>query len=284
MTSKVSVPAGASVAGQVAAVVGGADGDRRASPVAVAVAGGGVLGAGGEGGRRPGRARAAGTAHRVGPSGVRVRRAVGGGVARAVGAGAGARGWSGGGRRGGRAASSARRSSTQTVASSPVVAGEKLKMPLSSVAYQVPGSIAPETSKARLLQAGQDAGLLEVVDAVGQHAGGDEIRNAPVQVKNLAQVDRERAAVEQVAEHHRGGEAERGAEQRLPVGAAPTRRGCRPGWRPRGTARSPGPRGRRRARRRRPAPGAAVGGRVDAGRAARRSCRARRGPSRRSSR
>ena len=54
------------------------------------------------------------------------------------------------------------------------MAGEKLKVPLSSVPYQLPGGIVALTSKARLFRPGQDAGLLQVVDAVGEDAGGDD--------------------------------------------------------------------------------------------------------------
>ncbi len=39
---------------------------------------------------------------------------------------------------------------SQAMASSLVVAGEKLKMPLSKVPYQEPGGMVSETSKARL--------------------------------------------------------------------------------------------------------------------------------------
>ena len=60
------------------------------------------------------------------------------------------------------------------MASSQVVAGLKLKVPLSRVPYQLSGGTAPETSKARLFRPGRIAGLLQVVDAVGEDAGGDD--------------------------------------------------------------------------------------------------------------
>ena len=94
--------------------------------------------------------------------------------------------------------------------------GEKLKTPLSSVPYQLPGSIVPGDVEGEGVQAGQDAGLLQVVDAVGEHAGGDEDQEAAGPGEEPGQVDPDRAAVEQVAEHDGGGEAEAGAEQRLP--------------------------------------------------------------------
>jgi hypothetical protein len=45
--------------------------------------------------------------------------------------------------------------SSQAVASSQVVAGEKLRLPLSSVPYQLCGGACPETSKARLFRPGR---------------------------------------------------------------------------------------------------------------------------------
>ena len=119
--------------------------------------------------------------------------------------------------------SSARRRATQAMASSQVVAGEKLKMPLSRVPYQLSAGSACETSKARLFRPGQDAGLLQVVDAVGEHAGGDDDQERAGPGEELGQVDRDRAAVDQVAEHDRGGEPERGAEQRRDGAAASPR-------------------------------------------------------------
>ena len=47
-------------------------------------------------------------------------------------------------------------------------------MPLRSVPYQESGGIAALTSKARVFRPGRIAGLLQVVDAVGEDAGGDE--------------------------------------------------------------------------------------------------------------
>ena len=54
------------------------------------------------------------------------------------------------------------------------MAGEKLKTPLSRVPYQLLGGMVAETSNAQVVQAGQDAGLLQVVHAVREHARGDD--------------------------------------------------------------------------------------------------------------
>ena len=67
-----------------------------------------------------------------------------------------------------------------------------------------------------VVQAGQDARLLEVVDAVRQDAAGDQDQERAGPGEELAEVDPDRAAVEQVAEHDGGEDPERGAEQRLP--------------------------------------------------------------------
>ena len=106
-----------------------------------------------------------------------------------------------------------------------------------------------------VVQAGQDAGLLQVVDAVGEHAGRDDDEEQPGPGEERAQVELERAAVDEPAEQHGGDQAERGADQRRGV-----RRACRgrcrwsPARRPTGTGPSPGPRARPRAGRRRARP------------------------------
>ena len=99
------------------------------------------------------------------------------------------------------------------------MAGLKLKIPLSRVAYQVPGSIVLGDVEGQVVQAGQDARLLQVVDAVRQDAAGDQDQERAGPGEELAEVDPDRAAVEQVAEHDGGEDAERGAEQRLPASA-----------------------------------------------------------------
>ena len=47
-------------------------------------------------------------------------------------------------------------------------------MPLSSVPYQELGATTSRDVEQVVVEAGEDAGLLQVVDAVGQHAGGDQ--------------------------------------------------------------------------------------------------------------
>ena len=74
---------------------------------------------------------------------------------------------------------------TQTVASSTVVAGEKLKMPLSSVAYQVVGSIVSETSQARLLRPGRTPASWRSWTPYDRTPPATRIRKPPVQVKNV---------------------------------------------------------------------------------------------------
>ncbi len=94
--------------------------------------------------------------------------------------------------------------------------GEKLKIALEQGG--VPGGRVDGVGDVpgQVVEAGQDAGLLEVVDAVRQDAAGDQDQEAAGPGEERAEVDRDRAAVEQVAEHDGGGDAERGAEQRLP--------------------------------------------------------------------
>ena len=112
---------------------------------------------------------------------------------------------------------------SQAIASSLVVAGEKLKMPLSSVPCQEPGGMTFDTSKARLYRPGRKRGLLQVVHPVRQHAGRDDDQEGPGPGEEPGQVDLERAAVDQVAEQNGDGQPERGADQRdgvLPVARA----------------------------------------------------------------
>ena len=66
------------------------------------------------------------------------------------------------------------------------------------------------------MQAGQEAGLLEVVDAVRQDAAGDHDQEAAGPGEERAQVDRDRALVDEHAEHHRGEQAEGRSQERLP--------------------------------------------------------------------
>ena len=66
---------------------------------------------------------------------------------------------------------------------------EKLKTPLSRVAYQLSGSIVVRDVEGQVVEAGQDAGLLQVVHAVGQHAGGDEDQEAAGPGEERRQVD-----------------------------------------------------------------------------------------------
>ena len=64
----------------------------------------------------------------------------------------------------------------QTTACATVVCGVKLIVPFSSVAYQLRGGTCAEMSNASGRQPAEDAALLQVVDAVGEHAGGDDDR------------------------------------------------------------------------------------------------------------
>ena len=83
------------------------------------------------------------------------------------------------------------------------MAGVKLKMPLRSVAYQVLGSTVALTSKARVVRPGEELRLLQVVDAVGEDAGGDEDQQDPGVAEELPEVDLHRAAIDEPAEQHR---------------------------------------------------------------------------------
>ena len=62
----------------------------------------------------------------------------------------------------------------QATTSRTVVLGEKLKMPFSSVPYQESGGIGAADVEREVVQARKDARLLQVVDAVGEDAGGDD--------------------------------------------------------------------------------------------------------------
>ena len=54
------------------------------------------------------------------------------------------------------------------------MAGLKLKMPLSSVPYQLSGGTCVGHVEREVVQAGQVARLLQVVHAVGEDAAGDD--------------------------------------------------------------------------------------------------------------
>ena len=62
---------------------------------------------------------------------------------------------------------------------------------------------------------GQDAGLLEVVDAVGQDAGGDDDEEDARDVEEDPQVDADHAAIDQVAEDDRDHQPEDGTDERV---------------------------------------------------------------------
>ena len=84
------------------------------------------------------------------------------------------------------------------------MAGEKLKTPLSSGAVPAARRDGRGDVEREVVQAGQDAGLLQVVDAVRQHAGGDDDEEQAGPGEEHAQVEPQRAAVDQPAEQHRG--------------------------------------------------------------------------------
>ena len=68
----------------------------------------------------------------------------------------------------------------------------------------------------QVVQPGQHPGLLEVVDAVAEDAGRDHDQEAAGPGEELREVDPDRPAVEQVAEHDGRREAQRRAGERLP--------------------------------------------------------------------
>ena len=64
------------------------------------------------------------------------------------------------------------------------------------------------------MQARQDGGLLQVVHAVGHDAGRDHDQERAGPSEEAAQVETQRAAVDEHAEHDRDDQPEQGAEQR----------------------------------------------------------------------
>ena len=73
--------------------------------------------------------------------------------------------------------------SSHAAASSTVVAGEKLKMPLSSVPYQDVGGTAVETSKARLFRPGSTPASWRSCTPYARTPAATKIKKTPVQVK-----------------------------------------------------------------------------------------------------
>ena len=71
-----------------------------------------------------------------------------------------------------------------------------------------------------VVQAGQHAGLLQVVDAVGEDAARDEDQRDAGPLEERAEVDLQGPAVDEPAEQHRAGEADDPAEQRQVVAGA----------------------------------------------------------------
>lgn len=65
------------------------------------------------------------------------------------------------------------------------------------------------------VDAGQERGLLEVVQAVAEHAGGDEHQQHAGDREELREVEPDGAAVEQPGQHDRGEDADGEADQRL---------------------------------------------------------------------
>ena len=77
---------------------------------------------------------------------------------------------------------------SQAIASSLVVAGEKLKMPLSRVPCQEPGGITFDTSKARLYSPGRKRASCRSCTPYASTPAATMIKKAPVQVKNLVRL------------------------------------------------------------------------------------------------
>ena len=80
--------------------------------------------------------------------------------------------------------------STQASASSLVVTGEKLRTPLRTVAYQVPGAIVSETSKARLFRPGRKPASCRSWTPYDSTPAATKIRKTPVQVKKRVRLMR----------------------------------------------------------------------------------------------
>ena len=142
---------------------------------------------------------------------------------------------------------SARRRRPRRSTSSQVVAGEKLNTPLRSVPMMLDGGIVAETSKARLLRPGRMPASWRSWIAVGEDAAGDddqEQRRSRRRTRRRLTFSAPRKSAQPIDE--RGGEAEQRADERRRAVACGLLR-----VRPTGTARSRGPRGRRRASRRR---------------------------------
>lgn len=109
------------------------------------------------------------------------------------------------------------------------------------------------------MQPRQDAGLLQVVDAVGEDAAGDDHQGDAAPGEEAGQVDLQDAAVQEVTESGSHGEAQEGAEQR---GAGfPAGLGRGPQEQRRLQAFPPD----RQSRHKHHAPGGAVGHAIDAG-------------------
>jgi hypothetical protein len=104
-----------------------------------------------------------------------------------------------------------------------VVAGEKLKTPLSSVPYQEVGGMTVETSKATV-QSRKETSFLQVVHAIGQYAGGDDDQEDASPSEEAGQVDLHHSAVDQVAEQNRDRQTERRTDQRDGDGSGVSRR------------------------------------------------------------
>ncbi len=100
------------------------------------------------------------------------------------------------------------------MASSHVVAGEKLKTPLRRLPYQDEGGTWADTSNARALEAGENCRLLEVVDPVGEHSRGDDDEHHSRPLEEGAKVDAQGAAVDDPPERERARETEGGARDR----------------------------------------------------------------------
>ena len=101
-----------------------------------------------------------------------------------------------------------------------MVAGVKFSVPLSTVAYQRARVDGAGDVEGEVVQAGQHAGLLQVVDAVGEDAARDEDQRDAGPPEEGAEVDPQGPAVDQPAEEHGAGEADDPAEQRQVVAVA----------------------------------------------------------------
>ena len=126
---------------------------------------------------------------------------------------------------------------TQATTSSTLGCGVTLNMPVSSAEYHASGCEHAADVVREGVQAGQHPGLLEVVDAVLEDAGGHQDQQQPGPEEEPAEVDPQRAPVHHEADRHGGGDA---ADDRR-AAAPPT--WWRPARRRRTAAPSRGPRG-----------------------------------------